>query len=65
MKSAAIVIAFTFSCAPPTAPSPVGEPVAWNCERLLTHPIRKTYVDRCTHPTTGEVDFRDVKRVER
>ena len=61
MKSAAWVLCFTFqTCAPPTAPTPVEEVIAWECERILTHPIRKTYVDRCENLKTGEIEVREV-----
>ena len=60
MKSATVLLAVTFSCAPPTAPTPVEEEIAWDCERILTHPIRKTYVDRCENLKTGEIEVREV-----
>ena len=44
----------------PTAPSRVAPPDTWTCERMLTHPIRQTYVDRCVHDRTGAVEIRDV-----
>ncbi len=60
MKSAAVLLAFTFqTCGPPTAPTPVEEEIAWDCERILTHPIRKTYVDRCENLKTGEIEVRE------
>ena len=60
MKSATVLLAVTISCAPPTAPTPVEEEIAWDCERILTHPIRKTYVDRCENLKTGEIEVREV-----
>ena len=45
------------TCRTPTAPSPDATP--WDCERVLTHPIRQTFVQQCTHPITGAVEIRD------
>ena len=44
----------------PTAPTSGEVSIErWDCERLLTHPVRQTYVRRCVNQATGEVEIRD------
>jgi uncharacterized lipoprotein YajG len=46
------------ACESPVQPSPVcPEPVLLQCEEILVHPIRQTYVTRCLHPDTGAVTY--------
>jgi hypothetical protein len=50
----------TVGCASPVQPSPVcpePDPVLLQCEEILVHPVRETYVKRCIHPETGEVTY--------
>ena len=64
--STVFILAFTIegcpSCSPvePTATfSPMVEEGTWTCERFLTHPIRLTYLRRCTNSKTGVVEIRE------
>lgn len=50
----------TVGCASPVQPSPVcpePDPVLLQCEEILVHPVRQTYLTRCQHPTTGAVTY--------
>ncbi len=52
------VILTSIACDSPVQPSPIcPEPVQLQCEVILTHPIRQTYVKRCVHPETGEITY--------
>lgn len=50
----------TVGCASPVQPSPVypePDPVLLQCEEILVHPVRQTYLTRCLHPDTGAVTY--------
>jgi len=54
------VVLLSAACRSPVQPSPVcpePEPVQLQCQEMLTHPIRQTYITRCVHPDTGEVTY--------
>jgi hypothetical protein len=58
----ASLIVITFTGCPrcsPTSPTAEEEDIQWECEKMLTHPIRQTYALRCVHPITGEVQIRE------
>ena len=47
-------------CASPVQPSPVypePDPVLLQCEEILVHLVRQTYLTRCLHPDTGAVTY--------
>ena len=47
----------TVGCASPVQPSPGPDPVLLQCEEILVHPVRQTYLTRCLHPDTGAVTY--------